>query len=64
MADDVSPPADTAPHAALAATARAGRGSRFDDFLRETRDYVVVTEAAVQRVRAWLRAKAEKAEGG
>jgi antitoxin HicB len=44
-------------------TARAGLGSRFEDFLRETGDYEVVTEAALKQVLAWQLEQAREEQG-
>ncbi|PZO51201.1 MAG: hypothetical protein DCF16_11695 [Alphaproteobacteria bacterium] len=43
--------------------ARAGLGSRFDDFLRETGDYEVVTDAALKQVLAWQLEQAREEQG-
>jgi len=44
-------------------SARAGLGSRFDDFLRETGDYEVVTGAALKQVLAWQLEQAREEQG-
>ena len=44
-------------------TARAGLGSRFEDFLRETGDYEVVTDAALKQVLAWQLEQAREKQG-
>lgn len=44
-------------------SARAGLGSRFDDFLRETGDYEAVTDAALKQVLAWQLEQAREEQG-
>jgi antitoxin HicB len=43
--------------------ARAGLGSRFDDFLKETGDYEAVTRAALKEVLAWQLEQAREEQG-
>ncbi len=44
-------------------SASAGLGSRFDDFLRETGDHQVVTDAALKQVLAWQLEQAREEQG-
>jgi len=47
----------------VAARARGGVGSSFDDFLRETGDYEAVKSKAIKRVLAWQISEAMREDG-